>query len=139
MKNKNKQEIEFIIQKEWYSIEQCKNNPNTLYIFGDNFMRVGKAGQAQIRDCQNTFGIATKWSPSNRDDAFFSDNIECENIISNDIQILLNYLKNSNTIKVVFPADGLGTGLSNLQKKAPGILLFLNNKIKKMFNIKLGD
>jgi len=137
MKNKNGEKIEFIIQKEWYSIKQCKDNPNNMYIFGDNFMRYGKAGQAVIRDCQNGFGIATKWNPSNNNKAFFSDIKECYNIIDNDIHLLVKYLNNNTVDKVIFPADGLGTGLSNLQEKAPGVLLYLNNKIKKIFNIDL--
>ena len=52
-----------ILQKEYYSVEQCLANPDTLYVFGDNTQRFGKGGQAQIRDCKNSFGVCTKLYP----------------------------------------------------------------------------
>jgi len=42
-----------------------------MYIFGDNTYRVGKSGQAIIRDENNAFGIVTKVAPSNDTNAFF--------------------------------------------------------------------
>ena len=33
--------INIVVQEEWYSIEQCRANPRSLYIFGDNLLRVG--------------------------------------------------------------------------------------------------
>ena len=56
---KNRVEIQKI-----FSVEDCNNNPNKIYIFGDNLCGVGKGGQAIIRDCVNVFGIPTKRTPS---------------------------------------------------------------------------
>ena len=33
-----------------FSVEDCNNNPNKIYIFGDNLCGVGKGGQAIIRE-----------------------------------------------------------------------------------------
>ena len=68
---KNKVEIQKI-----FSVEDCNNNPNKIYIFGDNLCSVGKGGQAVIRDCNNVFGIPTKRTPSMDSNAFFSDNFD---------------------------------------------------------------
>ena len=46
-----------------------KNNPNKIFVFGDNLARTGKAGQAIIRDEPNVIGVPTKISPRK----FFSD------------------------------------------------------------------
>ena len=56
--------IEPVIQQEWYTVEECLKHPKTLYIFGDNILRIGNGGQAVIRNIPNSFGIATKRTPS---------------------------------------------------------------------------
>lgn len=61
------------IQEEYFSIEQCLHNPDKIYVFGDNLIKKGLGGQAQIRNCPNAFGISTKRFPSMSLDSFFSD------------------------------------------------------------------
>ena len=39
-----------------FSVEDCNNNPDKIYVFGDNLIHKGKGGQAIIRDCCNAFG-----------------------------------------------------------------------------------
>jgi hypothetical protein len=106
-----------IVQKEWYTVEDCLANPRNLYIFGDNTKRYGKGGQATIRDCSNSFGVATKFTPSMSKDSFFTDSIECLEIIEEDLRELRELKKNYDNI--VFPYDGLGTGLSDMPNKCP--------------------
>ena len=72
--------------------------------FGDNTLRVGKAGQACIRDEPNSFGIATEVSPSTMADTYFKDS---------DIHwIYIKELKEKEKEKdydvIIFPANGLG-------------------------------
>ena len=123
-------------QDEWYSVRQCQHNPNTLYIFGDNVMRAGKGGQAIIRDCQNSFGIVTKWAPGKLPRDYFSDFDTSLNHIKYDLIQLKDYLKDTIIDTVVFPADGLGTGLSDLPNKAPDTYKEMNDLIFKQFGIK---
>jgi len=124
-----------IKQKEWFSVKQCLDNPKNLYIFGDNTLRVGKGGQAQIRDCNNAFGICTKMFPDMTDKAFFKDSIKHLEIIEKEIFNLKNEIKNNNYENIIFPYDGLGSGLSDMPNKCPLLYRRMNWLIKKNFNI----
>lgn len=127
-----------IIMDDWYSVEKCNFSPYSLFIFGDNNMRVGSAGQAQIRSCQNATGLSTKKIPSMEPGSFFSD-LEydaCCAVIYQDItKIKLRFQKGGYT-KLIFPRDGLGTGLSQLPTKAPRVYEFLNKMLLAEFGIK---
>ena len=47
-------------------------NPDVLYLFGDNVLRVGFGGQAkEIRGEPNAVGVRTKHRPNMHPDAFF--------------------------------------------------------------------
>jgi len=48
--------MKVVVQEEWFSLKQCNNNPSYIYVFGDNLLRVGEAGQAQIRSASNSIG-----------------------------------------------------------------------------------
>lgn len=123
-----------IVQKEWYNIDQCNRNPQNLYIFGDNSKRFGNAGQAQIRCCKNSFGIATKTSPSNSMNSFFTDSIEDLEIIEEDIKRLISIKDDYENI--IFPYDGLGTGLSDMPNKCPLLYKRLNSIIFRKFKVR---
>jgi len=103
-----------------YTREQIVCNPEKLFVFGDNMARIGLGGQAgEARHCPNTIGIPTLWAPG----MFFSD-ADLDNPIVMaaidttfiNIQLLLD-----EDITVVFPEDGVGTGLADLLKRAPRI------------------
>lgn len=124
------------IQKEWYTIEDCLNNPNKLYVFGDNTLRLGNGGQARIRDIPNCFGIATKLSPSVYDNSYFSDK-HCDfEYVYNDIYKLYQIHIQKKYDFIVFPYDGLGTGLSQMPERSPTIYKWMNDTISLLFNIK---
>ena len=123
------------IQKDWFSTSQCKANPNKLYIFGDNLRRVGKGGQAIIRDEKNAFGIATKRLPSMSIDAFFKDRDDEYIVVFQDITDLQNLIETGEYDTVVFPRDGLGTGLSRMPEKSPKLFKEMNELISKIFGI----
>lgn len=55
------------------SVELVRDNPNCLFVYGDNALRYGKRGQAIIRDEPNAFGIVTKLKPSTASDAYMTD------------------------------------------------------------------
>ena len=58
---------------EHYTPQDCASHRDWLFVFGDNFLRKGKGGQAVIRDEENAVGIATKKRPSMKEDAFLAD------------------------------------------------------------------
>ena len=124
------------IQKEFFSIDQCMENPTKLYIFGDNVRRVGRAGQAVIRDCRNSYGIATKLLPSVNSNAFFRDNSDYHKKIIEDDLTNLRSLTTKYDI-VTFPRDGIGTGLSQMPHKCPSLFRFLSIRLYEIFGIKL--
>lgn len=120
-----------IVQKEWFSVEQCRANPDYIYVFGDNNYRKGKGGQAIIRDEPNTFGITTKRKPSQEMFSFMADSFEDLYNTLVDLTKLHELYLSGKTI--VLPADGLGTGLAELQKRSPRnykqIVEFINRNI----------
>ena len=125
------------IQEEWYSVEQCLTNPNKLYIFGDNSIFKGKGGQAQIRDCQNAFGIPTKRFPTMNDDAFMRDEPKDYEYINTELKLLEKIMKGILYDTIVFPKDGLGTGLAKMPETSPKAFNFLCDELERIFSIKM--
>jgi len=115
---------------KWYTLELVKNNPECLFIFGDNLLGVGKGGQAIIRDEPNSYGIPTKKEPSLSNKAFFNDN-EFEQNVS-FIDNAINSMPSSYKV-IVFPEDGLGTGLADLPARAPKTYAYLVETINQKF------
>lgn len=114
-----------------YSIEQCRTNPTTCFVFGDNLERIGSGGQATIREEKNSIGLATKKAPSNREEDFFVDDEYPENcaVIDREIEKIKTYLEEMEFDSITFPLGGLGTGLSQMQKKCPKTLCYLTVRL----------
>lgn len=129
--------IPCIVSNEHFSPALCEANPKYFYVFGDNTKRVGKGGQAIIRDCDNAFGIATKIAPSLNDSAFFNDSDYESNcaIIDEDIYILVTQAADSGAV-VVFPSAGIGTGLAQMKERCPKTFAYLNKRLFEVFGFK---
>ncbi|RLC45641.1 MAG: hypothetical protein DRH57_07590 [Candidatus Cloacimonadota bacterium] len=124
------------IQKEWFSLEQCLENPNKLYVFGDNMIRRGKGGQASIREAANSIGLATKRLPSMSVASFFSDKEDEYCIVEEDIEKILSEMqKDLRYDTLVLPFDGLGTGLSQMPEKSPELFEHMVTIIEDKLNI----
>jgi hypothetical protein len=115
-----------------YDVDMVKSMPNHLFIFGDNTIGIGRGGQAIIRCCENAYGIPTKKLPSQFPNSYFSDGEYEENI-----KIIKESIDNIPLIYeyIVFPEDGLGTGLAQLPLRAPRTYRFLVSYL----NSKFGD
>ena len=97
-------------------------NRNQFYVFGDNIRRTGLKGQAaEMRGEPNAIGIPTKWKPSMSPEAFFRDRDASfiYPLIKPDLLKVYAHLKQGKV--VIWPSDGIGTGLSKLPKTAPMI------------------
>jgi len=114
-----------------YSEQLCKENKGMIFVFGDNLESYGKGGQAVIRDCDNAFGIPTKRKPSMNEDAFFSDQDDEEKIVLKKLRELYKEMLKGKII--VFPKNGLGTGLAKMNEKSPKIFMMMNDIIEKHF------
>jgi hypothetical protein len=106
-------------------------NIKGYFVFGDNCMRVGKAGQAVIRDLPNAFGIPTKYAPSSNFAAFFRDNDSVAwEIIDEHLIDLERLLIEGHD--VWFPSKGIGTGLAGWQELAPKLLKHVERAVANM-------
>lgn len=113
-----------------YTNAHVKSNQDKVFVFGDNVQRTGTGGQAQIRNNSNAMGIATKLAPSTAASAYMSDKDLKNNksIIDADIKKIKAAGKT-----VVFPKDGLGTGLAKLKEKAPKTYDYLKQRLLEEF------
>ena len=106
-------------------------HPNRLFVFGDNFEQCGFGGQArQCRGEPNTIGIPTKRLPSMVPHAFLTDADldEWRRQSAPAFARIADALERGQS--VVMPAAGIGTGLADLERRAPAIWEALNIKIK---------
>jgi hypothetical protein len=100
--------------------QDLQNNPDVLYVFGDNTQRVGLGGQAgQMRGEPNAIGVATKIAPGMSKEDFFSDKPGEMEQIKKELSLIADMLERG--YAVVVPSDGIGTGLSELPDRAPKI------------------
>lgn len=113
-----------------------RNNPDVLYLFGDNEVRRGRGGQAgECRDEPNAVGVATKRLPARTEEAFWSDDDyeRCVQIIDADLQRAFAHVSAGGL--VVCPSDGLGSGLSELPERAPRIYQYIRERIAALRSV----
>ncbi len=125
-----------IIYKKFITRQDVRNNDDAIFVFGDNDQRTGYGGQAKaMRGEPNAVGIRVKKSPSMDHNSFYTDNELMENIIKIDADInnLTKFTYGKETI--IFPEDGIGTGLAQLPRKAPKTFEYLNTILRQKFNI----
>lgn len=97
-------------------------NPQVLYVFGDNLARQGLGGQASaMRGEPNAVGLPTKASPQ----SYLQDHMleQVARLSYMERFQLLQQLTHYRRI-VVWPLDGIGTGLAELGTRAPLIAKF---------------
>lgn len=124
----------YYYKKHW-TVETTKKYVDYIFIYGDNDIQKGKGGQAIIRDEPNAFGIPTKKYPNNRIESFYSDDDyeqNCTNI-KNAIDLIMNQLQTNLWKGIIYPKDGIGTGLAQLPNKAPKTYKFLQKSLKILF------
>lgn len=106
----------------FYSRMDIKANPDKLYIFGDNFALKGFGGQAkEARGEPNAIGVPTKRSPNWSEGAYLTDADfeEWRDIALPNMNLVKHALAEGKT--VVMPMSGIGTGLAELETRAPKI------------------
>lgn len=114
-----------VIKQKLITRADLKANPNLLYIFGDNLERTGFGGQAkEMRGEPNAFGFATKRKAAHGtpDCYFMEGDPDLADIYSHEVGRLGRELCKPDYIAVVWPIDGIGTGLACLHKYCPGYL-----------------
>jgi len=128
--------------KKYITREFMRQHPDWIFVFGDNSMRVGKGGQAkEMRGEPNALGVRTKEKPLFSEDAYWTDKGNYSNrmtrternceLIWEDLLKVLYLLRENKT--VVFPKDGIGTGMAELETRAPRTYKYLQDRINELF------
>lgn len=102
--------------------EMMQAEPDTLFVFGDNLEKTGYGGQAaEMRGEPNAVGVPTKHKPSMALPAFFTDYdfALVAPILGTVFSGLVAHVCEGK--RVVWPADGIGTGMAQLRDRAPKI------------------
>ncbi len=122
-----------IIKQKWIVRANLQINPEHLFVFGDNMARRGLGGQArEMRGEPNAVGVPTKWEPSMFPSGFFSE-ADLEKVkpsIDEAFERLRAHLAGGGTI--VLPRDGIGTGLAQLEGRAPSIAALIEAHIEAL-------
>ena len=124
---------EVIVYSGFWSVETTLHYHDYIFIFGDNDIKKGKKGQAVIRDQPNAFGIPTKKLPNLSDAAFYTDAEYAHNKLQIDAAIINIKLNLPNYSGIIYPENGIGTGLAQLDKRAPRTFKYLTDAIRELF------
>jgi 1-aminocyclopropane-1-carboxylate deaminase/D-cysteine desulfhydrase-like pyridoxal-dependent ACC family enzyme len=90
--------------------EYLQNNPNHIFVFGDNAKKVGTGGAAKFRDMPNTYGFVTKKYPCNHNWCFYSVD-EYLPVYKYEVIRLITEIEN-NPDKI-YLISKIGSGLAN--------------------------
>lgn len=125
-------ENEKVLLIERYSEEIVLAHPDKVFVYGDNLVKKGKAGQAIIRHLPNAMGIPTKRLPSMHSEAFFSDKKDEGTHIVNSINAIFRAMRAEGKT-IVFPANGVGTGYAEMETRSPQLYQAMNQLIVDNF------
>lgn len=129
-----------IIFVKRYSPELCRSYPHIRFVYGDNYedfvaqkegrKAKGYKGQAEIRNCKNTYGVPTKERAARTPGSYWKDADfdRQKKIIDEAFSILLE----GGPLVIAFPADGLGTGLAQLDQRSPKTFTYLVQRIREL-------
>jgi len=120
-----------VIKQKIIKRADVRAHRDVFYVFGDNMARCGLGGQAaEMRGEPNTIGIPTKWTPRQ----YFSD-LDAKNVIVCDA-IGSAFCRIEEALAaghdVIWPEDGIGTGLADLERRAPKVWAMLENCIDRL-------
>ena len=113
-----------VIRMKYITREYVRAHPDVLFVFGDNMARRGMGGQAKaMRGEPNAIGVPTKWLPERTRGAYFVDHDVHNRLVNEEITAAFGRIMEHvmNRKDVVFPEDGLGTGLAELPTRAPKV------------------
>ncbi|KAF2073552.1 hypothetical protein CYY_005137 [Polysphondylium violaceum] len=124
-----------VIYKGNWTAKIVQSTPKSLYIFGDNDKKIGRKGQACIRFCKNAIGIPTKKGPYLYESSFYTDDEYIDNVLKIDLHIDKIVKISVNYNHIVLPEAGLGTGLAQLNTRAPRTFEYLEKALKERLHV----
>jgi len=120
-------------QEEIITPQYLNENPNHIFVFGDNLLRVGKGGAAILRDEPNTYGFVTKIAPDNRASSFYTPE-EYQEVFDTELQKLIEIIA-SNPDKL-YLISKLGAGLANRNRIFEMVISAGVEVLKEFENVK---
>jgi len=114
--------------------EDLDNNPNWIFVFGDNTIHRGTAGAASLRYHRQSYGFITKKFPDNEDDSFYT----LENypfIFKLEMERLITMINTHQDY--TFMISKLGSGLANKFGIYEAIIKPGLEELRKFPNVKL--
>lgn len=118
--------------RKWITRAMLRAEPGVLFVFGDNLERWGRGGQAaEMRGEPNAVGLPTKVSPKQylTDGDLRAVKMEAQS----DIDRLAAQLRSGG--RVIWPADGIGTGLAGLSTHAPLVARFYDDLLLNLESV----
>lgn len=110
-----------------------RENPNHIFVFGDNFIQKGFGGAAILRGEPNTYGFITKKYPNNNDSSFFKPE-EYKEIFENQLDKLIKEIENNPN--KTYLISKLGGGLANRYHIFEKVICPKIFILKKYLNVK---
>lgn len=92
------------------SLHFLRENPDHIFVFGDNTLRRGKKGAAMLRDEPNSYGFVTKKRPSYDPSAYYKPR-EYRGVFRTEMEKLERDIKLCPHL--TFMISKLGAGLAN--------------------------
>lgn len=138
LKGQSFSNVKVEIHKGYWTRDEVAKQTDKVFLFGDNTNDrvnthyVPHATQAVIRGLDNAIGIDTKKNRGTSADSYFTDaDFDAFKAqVDEAIQTALNMGKT-----IVIPADGIGTGKAELEKRAPKLFEYLQNKLEELKNM----
>lgn len=117
------------------TVDLCRAIPEAIFVFGDNLVKSGTAGQAIIRNEPNAFGIPTKRYPATTEHSYFHD-AKCEKEhVLRSLRTLYERVRD-HQLDVFWPTSGIGTGLAKMPEKSPLIYGEMCEILQRHFGIR---
>lgn len=111
-----------------------EDNPDHVFVFGDNLIRKGYGGAAKLRDEPNAYGFVTKKYPNNDDESFYKPD-EYLDVFNEEMNRLINFIERCP--QKTFLVSPLGSGLANKYKIWEEIIKQNIIELKVYPNVKL--
>lgn len=86
------------------------DNPNAIFVFGDNLMRVGCGGAARFRYHPQALGFITKKAPDYKDTSYYKPD-EYPGVFEHEMNTLISHI--TDNPGKVFYISRIGAGLAN--------------------------
>lgn len=114
---------------------EARARPAALFAFGDNMSRTGRGGQAaEMRGEANAVGIPTKWRPARDPGAYFRDADADHPDVRAALRAAFDRLEAALAAggDVVWPEAGIGTGLAELETRAPRLHRYIAARFARL-------